>query len=471
MARLTILENGSASGVFCDIEDKVVAGRLQRCDLVLEESQASRDHFEVERIGSCYQLRDLKSRNGTLLNDAGFEDGRLLSNGDVIRVGETRARFELAIPSEVLERRFGRFELLGEPKASSFGVLCRARQEGLQREVTLEILSPDYARDPDVNGRFLAMARAASLFQHNEILAVYDLGVVGELPYMSVARFNGQTLRRAVRQAAFSPSQSVAILQNLIQAIGHVHLAEKVHGRVSPSTVLVDAGGAVKLVGFGTDPRGRCTDPALPEAVWHAGFCAPEIGRGKSATPASDYYSIGAVAYWLLTGRPPYEGDDAAAVLRSHAGSDPVPGADLVAQGIPQELARAVSEFLSKSAGRRPDNAGGASGMLTRALAQSRPPAPAVSEPDEESSASSPSRRRGGSGRRARSGDRRSAGPSSSSRARKAARNAAREPIEEEVVGGVSLKGALVSLFSLALIYALAFLAVTLVLGMLERAG
>jgi serine/threonine protein kinase len=368
-----IIQSGPGIGSDQAIADKLVVGRLQSCDLQIQEGKSSRQHFQIERIGLSFQLKDLGSRNGTELNEEPVTAPVLLSNGDVIQVGGTRLVFFLDAPKLGKGDMFAGYKILSAPIPSAYGYRFRARQRSLDREVVLETLALDYGHKSDIAKRFTEMMTAASQFDHPNILDIYEVGEEDKIPFATMPAFEGTTLRRVVRSGDVALADGLKILVHVADALVHINNRKKIHGRISPSSVLVSDGDyRIKLVGFGIDPRGRCTDPALPEAEWHAGFCSPEVGRGLEATPASDLYSLGAVAYWLVTGHVPYQGENAMDVLRQHAAPSPVvPAKDLMPELAPM-IGRAIDRLLKKSAKERPENSRAAKKLMENALELAR---------------------------------------------------------------------------------------------------
>lgn len=370
MAKLTI-QTGQTIGQTCYIEDKVTIGRLQSNDLPIQENLSSRKHFEVERIGPSFQIRDLRSRNGTLVNEENLEDTRLLSNGDVIRVGDTRVVFTLQAPPIEVGDSFGQYTIKGAATPVEYGFQYLARQATLDRDVTVETLAWEYLEDGDIKDRFMASLKTASNFDHPNILGVIDVGVEQNLPFGIFKEFTGMSLRTAVQSANIEMADALRILIQIADALVHVHGKGLVHGRLCPSTVLLGAGFKVKLVGFGTDPRGRCSDPALPEAHWHAAFASPELGRGLEETSSSDIYSLGTLAFWMITGHLPYKGAKGLDVLRLHASTDSVVPAGTLADGLPSSVTQAIDRLLKKSPSERPASAAAAKKLLENALVAS----------------------------------------------------------------------------------------------------
>jgi serine/threonine protein kinase len=368
-----IIQSGPGIGTDQTIAGTLVVGRLQTCDLQITEQKSSRKHFQIEQIGSSFQIKDLGSRNGTELNDKPLTKPILLSNGDIVGVGGTRLVFFLDAPSLAKGDSFGAYQIVSTPTPCACGYRFRARQRSLDRDVVLEMLSLEYRDNSEVSDRFIDMMSAASHFDHPNILEVYEVNKDKGVAFATMPRFEGTTLRRSVRSGHVTLADAMKVLVHVADALVHINNRKKIHGRLSPSTILVSEDDyRVKLIGFGTDPRGRCTDPALPEAEWHAGFCSPEVGRGMEATASSDLYSLGAIAYWLVTGHVPYRGESAMDILRQHASPNPVVPSRELMPDLPPMIGRAIDRLLKKSPSERPENSRTAKKLMENALEVSR---------------------------------------------------------------------------------------------------
>jgi serine/threonine protein kinase len=431
-----IIESGPGIGDAVVIAGRTVVGRLQSCDLPIQESQASRQHFEVERIGECYQVKDLGSRNGTALNGVDLNGAALLSNGDVLGIGETRIAFNLEPPLSSGER-FGDVKVESGPSSSGFGYRYLGTQISLGRPVAIEALARDFPENGEVWDRFVASMKAAGQVNHPGVLGMYSVYAKEHIAFGIVERFDGQTLRRLVRSRELSLGEAMTILLEVSETLAALHEQGKFHQRISPSTILVADELRCKLVGFGPDPRGRPTDPALPEAVWHAAFSSPESSRGLQANAAADLYSLGTVAFWLITGRYPCPGESASEVLRMHASADPCLPISALRSDIPPSVAQVVDRLLKKSPAERPQTAKAASRLLEVAKTAALPAGGRISnlhsqalralalEPADEDDESSGERgptggtvaRRGRRAAKSASSSGRSAGPKASARA------------------------------------------------------
>ncbi|HET8777107.1 MAG TPA: serine/threonine-protein kinase [Candidatus Limnocylindria bacterium] len=224
----------------------------------------------------------------------------------------------------------------------------RARDERLERDVAIKVLSDPYAGDPAFVDRFLGEARAAASITHPSLVHVYDSGsddgdhfIVMEL----LDRY--RTLRSVLDERGRLPADEVVqIGGEILAGLRAVHERDLVHCDVKSSNVMLAPGSAAKLIDFGiaTAPHagieGDTSIGSLP-------FMSPEQLHGEALTPASDLFSLGAVLYEALTGRSPYPGSTPAEVSAAHQRGDVQPPSRF-APGIPERLDAVILQALRR---------------------------------------------------------------------------------------------------------------------------
>lgn len=353
MARL-IVEQGKAPEPIRHLgELPCVVGRLASCGLQLDEPQSSRKHFQIERRGAGYALVDLGSTNGTYLNHDRVVGEAPLRHGDRIRVGETVVAFESAAEPLASGARVGGVEVVSASGRSESGALYLGRQGTLDREVLLEVVDPSLAQDAAFRRAYEARARQAGALEHACVQAVFDTSSDRDLLYTVFEACPGVPLARRLETGpAFDRPAALAVVRDLAQALAHVHARGQRHGVLSPAAVMVD-GSRVKLTGLG-EPAGARLRKHRQDAALQARYASPEEARGEPATARSDVYSLGAIAFHLLVGRPPVEGGGKPAdVLERHASPDPLE----VPASLDAGVAALLSAMLHKAPEARPDAA------------------------------------------------------------------------------------------------------------------
>jgi WD40 repeat protein/serine/threonine protein kinase len=214
----------------------------------------------------------------------------------------------------------GSYRLIEPAGAGGMAEVWRAYQPRLERFVAIKFLSPRYASDPSYLERFLREARAVSRLDHPNILTILDYGEYGGWTYMVSPFIGGGTLADRLRRGPWSVPEAVAVLDQLAAALDHAHAAGIIHRDIKPSNVLFTEHGRLVLSDFGVARMVEGTT-ALSQAGLVIGtpmYMSPEQADGEKAGPASDLYSLGVIAYQMLTGRPPFMADTPLALLRAH---------------------------------------------------------------------------------------------------------------------------------------------------------
>jgi serine/threonine protein kinase len=251
-------------------------------------------------------------------------------------------------------------EVLGE---GSIGRVRLAVDGFLQREVAIkELVSPGQGRTADDRlARFFREARIAARLEHPGVVPIYELGQRPDgSAYYAMKRVRGRTLGAAMGEAA-SMQARLRLVPNVIalcQTLAYAHSAGVIHRDIKPANVMVGAFGETLVIDWGlaraswvNDPGASEAEPAtrtLPgQAIGTPSYMSPEQARGAVhlVGPRSDVWSLGAVLYELLTGRPPYVGENAMQVLRK-VGKEPPPPVMMGAPQAPPGLAAIAEKAL-----------------------------------------------------------------------------------------------------------------------------
>jgi len=242
--------------------------------------------------------------------------------------------------------------------AGGMGEVFRAHDAVLAREVAIKVLHRSLAGDPAFVDRFRREARAAASLSHPNIVAVYDWGAVDSVYYMVMEYVRGPSVRHLLNeQGRMEPAQAAEILRQSLLALGHAHHQGFVHRDMKPENLLVTPEGVVKVADFGLARAyadGRVTQAGAVTGTVQ--YLAPEQIRGEPADPRSDLYSLGIVAYELLTGKLPFTGETAMAVAYKHL-SDRVPPPSSVLPDLPSELDGFVAAATDRDRELRPESA------------------------------------------------------------------------------------------------------------------
>jgi len=241
--------------------------------------------------------------------------------------GEDISGFTAGIPARVGEYRVQR--LIG---SGGMGRVYLAEHATMRRIVALKTLPPERMRQASAVDRFYAEVRAAARLLHPNIVTAFDAGNADGIHYLAMEFVNGPTLTSLVAQSGpLSIADAVAAIRDCARGLAHAHAAGIVHRDVKPSNLMRSSDGTVKVVDLGLASVNQSTanpevakDSDTGRLVGTIAFMSPEQLENPDAVDArSDIYSLGATFYFLLTGRPPYEGDFLAQV-RGHR-HDPLP--------------------------------------------------------------------------------------------------------------------------------------------------
>jgi serine/threonine protein kinase len=226
-------------------------------------------------------------------------------------------------------RYFGEYELLQEIARGGMGVVYKARQSQLNRTVALKmILSGQLASQNDVK-RFYIEAEAAASLEHPGIVPIYEIGEHDGQHFFSMGFIEGAGLDVQVSEGPMHPRKAAAVTQQVSKAITYAHSQNVIHRDLKPANVLIDGKGQAKVTDFGLAKR-TDADSGLTgtgQILGTPSYMSPEQASGRTDTigPAADIYSLGAILYALLTGRPPFQSANVMDTLVAVLEQDPVP--------------------------------------------------------------------------------------------------------------------------------------------------
>jgi serine/threonine protein kinase/Tfp pilus assembly protein PilF len=251
--------------------------------------------------------------------------------------------------------RIDDYEIISEVARGGMGIVYKARQRAPSRVVALKMILPSQMSSSGAIARFRAEAEAVASLDHETILPVYAVGEKDGAPFYSMKFAEGGNLSARIPDFQRSPRDAAALIATLARAVAHAHEHGIVHRDLKPGNILFDAAGKPFVSDFGLAKwLERTGDLTQTLAILGTPFyMAPEQAAGShSLTPATDIYSLGAILFHLLTGGPPFRGENAMEVLRN-AAERPVPRPRSLNQRIPSDLETICLKCLEKNAENR----------------------------------------------------------------------------------------------------------------------
>lgn len=246
-----------------------------------------------------------------------------------------------------------RYRLDARIATGGMGEVWRGTDTTLGREVAIKLLKNEYADDASFRARFETEAQHAASLHHANIAAVYDFGEapIGDgsgvqRPYLIMELVDGQPLSALLRpDVAMDPAAVRALLAQAADGLAAAHAAGIVHRDVKPANLLVTPDRQIKVTDFGIARAAEGVGMTQTgEVMGTPQYLSPEQARGETATPASDVYSLGVVAFECLAGRRPFVADTAVATALAHL-REPVPD---LPDAVPDDLAAVVRRAMAK---------------------------------------------------------------------------------------------------------------------------
>ena len=290
-----------------------------------------------------------------------------------------------------LGQRLGDYELLERIGRGGAGIVYRARQINLDREVAVKVLLDSTFAGPEELARFRGEAAAAAGLHHPNIVAIHEVGEEYGQNFFSMDFVAGQDLAVLTRQGPLPARQAAELVMKVAGAVQHSHEHVILHRDLKPSNVLVDLLGEPRVTDFGlakkmeaapstlvgTPSAETKADPALSSSptltltgqiVGTPGYMSPEQAAGRRTLgPATDIYSLGALLYHVVTARAPFAGETPTAILRQVEEQEPVPPR-LLNPSLPRDLETICLKCLAKEPSRRYSRAGDLKDDLGRFL-------------------------------------------------------------------------------------------------------
>jgi serine/threonine protein kinase len=301
------------------------------------------------------------------------------------RLGIRETTFELAEGVPVELPTVPGYEIVGELGRGGMGVVYKARQSGLNRWVALKmVLAGSHAGAQQLN-RFYIEAEAVGRLQHPNIVQIYDVGKLNGLPYFSLEFVGGGSLAEKVHRQPQPPTEAAHQVETLARAVYYAHQNDIIHRDLKPANILLTADGIPKITDFGLAKQleGDSSQTRSGTLMGTPSYMSPEQARGdiENVGPLADVYSLGAILYELLTGRPPFLAATAMQTLSQVTNQEPTPPTRLQDK-IPRDVETICLKALQKDPRKRYPTAHELAEDLRRFLANEPILARPVSAPE-----------------------------------------------------------------------------------------
>ena len=248
------------------------------------------------------------------------------------------------------------YEILGELGRGGMGVVYKARQKKLNRLVALKMVLSGGHASPDALARFLVEAQAVAALQHPNIVQIYEVGEHDSLPHFSLEFVDGAPLDRALAGKPQKPVDAARLVETLSRAMHFAHAHSILHRDLKPANVLLTSDGVPKITDFGLAKKleGDSSQTKDGSIMGTPSYMAPEQARGelKNLGPSADIYSLGAMLYEMLVGRPPFLGSSPFDTIMQVIKEEPVPPSRLIGK-LPPDVETICLKCLQKEPAKR----------------------------------------------------------------------------------------------------------------------
>jgi beta-lactam-binding protein with PASTA domain len=225
------------------------------------------------------------------------------------------------IEGQVLDERYRMVRRIG---SGGMADVWLADDTELGRQVALKILHENFARDTEFVARFQREASAAAALQHQNVVGVFDRGQVEDTYYIAMEFVDGSPLRDLIKRG-LSNEESIEITRQILAAAEFAHGRGIVHRDLKPMNVLIDREGRIRVTDFGIARAGGSEITQTGSVMGTAQYLSPEQAQGLDVTATSDVYSVGVMLFEMLTGRVPFDGDNAVAIAMKQVSEQPPP--------------------------------------------------------------------------------------------------------------------------------------------------
>jgi hypothetical protein len=343
-----IVDNGSLEGMRVELDPQrgCMVGSDAACDLQLSGPGIGARHAVIKALkDGGFGIKELDAP--VAIGGRAIVAARL-RDGDVIDLASVRLRYQENddAPQSPEARMLAGFKVLEELGRGGMGIVYRAEQVSLHREVALKVLSHELTKDPVFVARFVAEARAAGRLHHPNVVQVFDVGHDGDTYYYSMELMQEGSLERRLKATGRLPvEEALQVIADAARGLAFAESLGIVHRDIKPDNLMLDQHGTVKIADLGlalTDEEDTSRVVGTPH------FMSPEQALRKPLDHRSDLYSLGCTFYRLVTGRTPFRGNTSVDILRAHI-KEPPQSPREVNPELPAEVSELIEKLLQKS--------------------------------------------------------------------------------------------------------------------------
>ena len=255
----------------------------------------------------------------------------------------------------------GRYRIVKIIDTGGMASVYRAHDERLGRDVALKIMHPHLANTASLVERFEAEARSAARLMHPEIVQIFDQGTWRRRPYLVMEFINGPNLRQVlIKEGTLSLGRALEITEQVLEALQAAHGMQIIHRDIKPENILLAPSGKVKVADFGlAHAVNQATGTTTGSVMGTVTYLAPELISQTTSDARCDVYSVGIMAYELISGVPPFQGETAIRTAWQHVSEDVPPLSNTVSR-IPSEVDDLIAALTAREPQDRPADAGAA---------------------------------------------------------------------------------------------------------------
>lgn len=251
------------------------------------------------------------------------------------------------------------YKILDKLGEGGMGVVYKARDIKLKRDVALKFLSPQLTADQSAKTRFVREARAVSSLDHPNISVIHEIGDTHDgRSFISMSYYDGETLKERLESGPVNIENAVQIATEIAKGLQYAHDKGIIHRDIKPANIMLTDRGEVKIVDFGLAKLANET--GLTESGERGGtltYMSPEQLRGENVDYRADLYSLGILMYEMFTGNRPYKEEHKAALMYSIVNTDPTPPT-VISPSIPEKIEEIILKLIKKNPGDRYNSAG-----------------------------------------------------------------------------------------------------------------